>query len=305
MGDTLPSVSIVTPSFQQARFIDATIRSVLDQNYPRLEYLVVDGGSTDGTLEILRQYEPRLKWISEADKGQADAINKGFARTNGEIIAWLNSDDTYAPGAIQTVAEYFAAHPEVGVVYGNADFIDPSGAFIGACQNIEPFSRHRLLHYSDFLVQPAVFFRRELFQSVGGLDASLCWALDYDLWLKFAERNAQFAFLRRVLANYRWLDSSKTGAGGRKRIEEVRAVVQRHGSPSLPAYFRLEEVRLDLLEGLETLRQGRFGRALAKFGAAVGALVSPRVVVSLLSVRTWRIIWMGQVIRSRAGRKMG
>lgn len=300
MPEPLPSVSIVTPSFGQAAYIEATIQSVLEQDYPRLEYFVADGGSTDGTVDLLRKYESRLRWISQPDRGQSDAINKGFSQTSGEILAWLNSDDTYAPGAISAVANFFAAHPEIGVVYGNADFIDAAGHRIGRCQNIEPFSRHRLLYYSDFLVQPAVFFRRCVFESVGGLDPSLCWAMDYDLWLKLSTCT-QFAFIPRVLANYRWLDTSKTGSGGRKRIDEVLSVVQRHGVRTLPAYFRLETIRLDLCDAVVAARQRRLGAAVAKLASALTTLLrSGRVSGSLLSLRTWRIIWMGQIIRARA-----
>ncbi|HEX4054877.1 MAG TPA: glycosyltransferase family 2 protein [Tepidisphaeraceae bacterium] len=304
MPEPLPSVSIVTPTLGQAAFIEATIQSVLEQDYPRLEYFVADGGSTDGTLDLLRKYDSRLRWISQPDHGQADAINKGFAQTTGEILAWLNSDDTYAPGAVSAAANFFAAHPEVGVVYGNADFIDAAGHRIGRCQNIEPFSRHRLLYYSDFLVQPAVFFRRSVFESAGGLDPSLCWSMDYDLWLKLSTRT-QFAFIPRVLANYRWLDTSKTGSGGRKRIDEVLSVVQRHGAPTLPAYFRLEAIRMDLCEALAATRQLRFATAVAKKWSAILTLCrSPRAIFSLLSLRTWRIICMGQIIRAHAAAAM-
>ena len=179
-----PTISIVTPSFNHGRYIEATIQSVLNQDYPGLEYLVVDGGSKDSTIETLRHFEHRLKWISEKDGGQADAINKGFGRTSGQVLGWVNSDDTLAPHALQTVGDFFAKNPDIGIMYGDADFIDGEGEFIGHCQHIEPFDRRRLLHYSDFIVQPAAFFRREVFEAVGGLDASLNWAMDYDFWLK-------------------------------------------------------------------------------------------------------------------------
>ena len=121
----LPLVSIVTPSFNQVQFLEETLLSILDQDYPRLECIVVDGGSTDGSLEIIELYAARLAhWISEADLGQADAINKGFALARGQIFAWLNSDDTYLPGAINEAVEYLKSHPEVGMVYGNAYYID-------------------------------------------------------------------------------------------------------------------------------------------------------------------------------------
>ncbi|GAI25881.1 unnamed protein product, partial [marine sediment metagenome] len=127
----LPTVSIVTPSYNQAQFLEATMCSVLGQDYPRIEYTICDGGSTDGSVDIMRRHADRLAWwCSEEDKGQADAINKGFERSHGEILAWLNSDDLYIPGALSFVAEYFAAYPEVDVIYGDIDRIDENGGFL-------------------------------------------------------------------------------------------------------------------------------------------------------------------------------
>src|SRR5512139_1414374 len=132
MSTSLPLVSIITPSYNQARFLETTIRSVLDQDYPNLEYLIVDGGSTDGSREIIQRYSDRLAWwVSERDQGQTDAINKGFARARGEILAWLNSDDTYLPGAIQGAVDFLQDHPGVGMVYGDANLIDEQSNVIG------------------------------------------------------------------------------------------------------------------------------------------------------------------------------
>src|SRR5213078_2278299 len=181
-----------------------------------LDYLVMDGGSTDGTVEILKSFGPRLRWISERDRGQSDAINRGFAQT---------------PGAVRAAAEFLARHDDVAMVYGDADFIDAAGNAIAPCAHVEPrFSRRRLLHYSDFIVQPAAFFRRGAFEAVGGLDPTLNWAMDYDLWLKFAAAGFKVAYLPRVLANYRWLGGSKSAAGGWGRLKEVDAVARRHGA---------------------------------------------------------------------------
>src|SRR4030095_6506219 len=130
--DDRPLVSIITPSFNQARYIEATIQSVLSQDYPRIEYLIVDGGSTDETVEIIKKYEGRLAWsVSEQDQGQTDAINKGFGHTNGQILAWLNSDDTYEPGAVSAAVKYLLDHPDVGMVYGDCNFINEDGRVIG------------------------------------------------------------------------------------------------------------------------------------------------------------------------------
>jgi len=294
--------SIVTPSYNTGPYIGATVRSVLEQNCAPLDYLVMDGGSTDETVEVLKSFGPRVRWVSERDQGQSDAINRGFGQTRGDVLGWLNSDDTYAPGALRAAAVFLAAHPDVAMVYGDADFIDAAGRRIGRCQHVEKvFSHHRLLHYSDFVVQPAAFFRRSAFEAVGGLDPSLNWAMDYDLWLKFAAAGFKVAYLPRVLANYRWLGGSKSAAGGWGRLREVNQVARRHGARRTPAYFRLERVNLHLAEGRSALRHGDVGSAVGSFVKAGGNLVSsPRAMWSMLSPRTWCVIYTGQVLRRRA-----
>jgi len=298
MSQNLPLVSIVTPSFNQARYIDATLQSVLTQDYPSIECIVTDGASTDNTVEILRHYETRIIWTSEPDHGQADAINKGFSRSHGQILGWLNSDDTLEKSAVTAAVQFLSAHPDVSMVYGDANFIDSRGQFIVPCAHIEPFSASRLIHYSDFIVQPAAFFRRDAFESVGALDPSLHYAMDYDLWLKFA---AQFkiAYLPKVLANYRWLGENKSAVGGWNRLEEVERVARRHGASRLPAYFRLEAINLLLQQAASDSRQGKpiaAGKSMAR--AATSLLSNWRAMRSLISPQTWRIIRTGQILRA-------
>jgi hypothetical protein len=290
MSKQSPLVSIITPSYNQGTFIEATILSVLEQDYSNLEYLVVDGASADETQEILRRYRGRLRWISEPDEGQAHAINKGFARTRGEILGWLNSDDTYLPGAISTAVEYLVAHPDVMLVYGDANFMDAGGVVIGLCAHVEPFDLNRLIHYSDFIVQPAAFFRRSAFEAVGGLDESLHWAMDYDLWLKISQRY-QVAYLPRPMANSRWFGGNKTAIGGRTRLDEIEKVASRHGGRGLPAYFCLEAVALNGQEAWHAARRLDVGRASTCLVRAMAALISSKQAMrSLVSPRTWRVI---------------
>jgi hypothetical protein len=231
-----------------------------------------------------------LRWISEPDSGQAHAINKGFAHTWGEILGWLNSDDTYLPGAISTAVEYLVAHPDVMLVYGDANFMDTSGTVVGPCVHVEPFDLHRLIHHSDFIVQPATFFRRSAFEAVGGLDEALHWAMDYDLWLKLGQRY-KVAYLPRPMANSRWFGGNKTAIGGRARLDEIEKVARRHGGRGLPAYFCLEAVALNVQEARQAARCLDVGRAGTCLARAAAALVSSRPALrSLISPKTWRII---------------
>ncbi|GAB4527449.1 MAG: glycosyltransferase family 2 protein [Anaerolineae bacterium] len=182
----LPLVTIVTPSFNQGRFIRETIESVLSQDYPRLEYIVVDGGSTDDTLDILRSYGERIAWVSEPDRGQSHAINKGFRRASGEILAWLNSDDTYLPGAVSASVAFLQQHPEIDLVYGDVQPIDENGHVLRERACGKPFSLHTLLTDFWMIPQPTAFFRRELLDKVGLLNENLHYFLDPDLWIRIA-----------------------------------------------------------------------------------------------------------------------
>jgi len=202
-----PLVSIITPSYNQGRFIEETIQSVLTQDYPYIEYIVVDGGSTDNTLEVLKKYGDRLKWISEPDKGQSDAINKGFAMAKGEILAWLNSDDIYLPEAVSRAVDFFCSFPNTGVVYGKAYYTDISGKVIGNYPT-GPFD-HKRLAVTNFICQPATFFRKQALGRVGGMDVNLHYSMDYDLWIRLSKEYA-FGYVEEFLAAYRLHEDSKT-----------------------------------------------------------------------------------------------
>lgn len=223
-----PLVSIVTPCYNHARFLEATMRSVLEQDYPRLEYLVVDGGSTDGSVEIIRRYADRLAWwVSEPDRGQTDAINKGFARARGEILAWLNSDDTYEPGAVSEAVAALLAHPEAAMVYGDANFIDESGRVTGrfpAAQTDYARLRRGYVH----IPQQAAFFRADLWKQVGPLDPSFFFAMDYDLWVRLA-RLAPLVYVPRTWANFRLHREGKTFAADDRCWPEMMRVHYRDG----------------------------------------------------------------------------
>jgi glycosyltransferase involved in cell wall biosynthesis len=224
----LPLVSIVTPSYNQAQFLETTIRSVLDQVYPNLEYMVVDGGSTDGSLEIIRKYADRLAWwVSERDRGQTDAINKGFARARGKILAWLNSDDTFEPRAVAEVVTFLQAHPDVGMVYGDANFIDEQGQVIGRFPARQTDYR-RLRRGYVHIPQQAAFFRGDLWQQVSPLDPTFYFAMDYDLWVRLA-KIAPLAYHPRLWANFRLHGSGKTRLADDRCWSEMLKVHYRNG----------------------------------------------------------------------------
>jgi glycosyltransferase involved in cell wall biosynthesis len=227
----LPLVSIVTPSYNQGPFIRETIESVLSQDYPNLEYWVIDGGSTDSTLDILREHDhdPRFHWLSEPDKGQADAVNKGWVRCRGEILGWLNSDDTYLPGAVAAQVQPLCDHPQVGLVYGDAVYIDQYGNMVSPV-GTRPFSRERAVRATLF-AQPTAFLRRELVEHGGLLNINFTYALDLELFMRLMW-HTDYLYNRRLIATYRLHSISKTTGQYRGMVNEclllVRHICEQH-----------------------------------------------------------------------------
>lgn len=202
-----PLVSIVTPSYNQAAFLEQTLRSVLEQDYPAIEYLVADGGSTDGSVDILKRYASKLAWwVSEKDHGQAEAINKGFTRAKGKFIAWVNSDDYYEPGAIKAAVEVLEANPQLGMVFGDVQVVDKDGRVLNN------------LHYGNWglnelmtfhiIGQPSVFMRREVLEKAGHLDLSYHFMLDHQLWLRMGLQ-APMQYIPRLMAGAHYHEDCK------------------------------------------------------------------------------------------------
>jgi glycosyltransferase involved in cell wall biosynthesis len=219
----LPLISLVTCSFQQARYLGQALVSVLGQHYPALEYLVIDGGSTDGSVDIIRRHESRLAyWVSEPDRGQTDALIKGFSRARGEILGWLCSDDVLLPGALHTVARYFSAHPQVMAAYGDALWIDAEGRFLRAKREMA-FNRFVFLHDHNYVPQPSMFWRRRLYEEVEGLDPAFDLAMDADLWERFSART-RIAHIPRYLSCMRFYPEQKTRSRRTQGHREDRVI---------------------------------------------------------------------------------
>ena len=235
---SLPSISVITPTLNQAGFIRATIESVLSQEYYGLEYQVMDGGSTDGTLEILKSYAGSLSYRSARDKGQSDAINQGWRNTSGELIAWLNSDDLYRPEALKRVGTFFSNHPEVSLVYGDCDLIDSAGQVLQPYRT-RPYDYLALLRTAvNYLPQPATFVRRSVLEAEGGLDESLAYLMDFDYWLRIGLHH-RAAYLPATLAALRFHDAAKSVAQfGKFAIEQVRVYQKLFARPDLPPEVR-------------------------------------------------------------------
>lgn len=218
-------VSIVTPSFEQGRFIERTLQSVALQSGAEIEHVVFDGGSRDETVDTLKRWTGRIKWWSEPDRGQTHAVNKGIAATDGDIIGWLNSDDIYYPSAIARVVEFFAANPDVEIVYGLADHIDEDDHSFEAYPT-EGWDFERLKS-ACFICQPAAFFRRSAVARYGMLDENLRYCMDYEFWLRLGKAGARFAYIEQKLAGSRLYATNKT-LGSRVAVHsEINDVLKR------------------------------------------------------------------------------
>lgn len=235
-------ISIVIPSYNQAYFIRKTLDSILAQEINHdLEVIVVDGGSDDGTVDILENYGKAIIYISEKDEGQADAVNKGVKKASGDIIGWLNSDDLYEPGALKKVLDRFSDNPDCQWVYGKCRIINEEGGEI--MKGITRYKNASLKRYTigklyreNFISQPAVFFRKELFMDAGLLDTTLNYALDYDLWLRFAKRSTP-CYIDAYLAQFRRHGTSKSETGTRDQFREEYEVCLRYGPSGVSKFI--------------------------------------------------------------------
>ena len=239
-GSPWPRISIVTPSFNQGQFIEETIRSVLLQGYPNLEYIIMDGGSTDETVEIIRKYEPWLAhWVSQPDDGQAAAIGEGFKQATGVILAWINSDDRYLPDALERIACFFTAHPKV--IFGNGDvnYIDAEGCLIRRIYAVRPnpFITANLGWHG--WPQQGCFWRRETYEQVGRVDPSLRFCMDRDLFIRLTRGGPSQRIPGSPLADFRVHDEAKSSKILDVQRAEGAALILKYGNPRWARRTRL------------------------------------------------------------------
>lgn len=222
----LPRITVVTPSFNQGRYIEETIRSVLMQGYPNLEYVIMDGGSTDESVAIIKKYETSLtRWVSRKDEGQSCAINQAWAESTGDILAYLNSDDVYEPGVLTRVAEYFTGHPEVDLVYGDHSYMDEDSRVYGEFR--APDVQLNTLLLGNYVSQPSVFIRRSAWRKIGPLNNDLHYVMDYDYWIRAALAGLNFAKSGTRHARMRIHAVSKTTGSEHKSWQECVQVLER------------------------------------------------------------------------------
>lgn len=232
MQEEYPKISIITPSYNQERFLKECIESVLMQGYPDLEYIVIDGGSTDGSLDLIKSYDDQIHyWISEQDDGQSEAINKGFSLATGDIIAWLNSDDYYYPNALEHIRQAFIAEPEASFWYGNGNRVNITGEIKSMfyVDGTPDFNLDALIFGLNYILQPVTFINHSVLKDVGYLDQSLHFGMDSDLWIRLAKKCPPKK-VKEILAATREYGDTKTSTGSFERVEELRKIAMRHSS---------------------------------------------------------------------------
>jgi glycosyltransferase involved in cell wall biosynthesis len=255
-----PLVTIVTPSYNQGRFIRATIESVLAQDYPKIEHIIMDGGSTDETAAVVSEYSGRVKWISEKDRGQSHAINKGFRMAKGEVVSWLNSDDVILPGAVSHAVRAFENNPRLGAVYGEGYQIDIDGRVKARFWATEPFNLWKLIYVYDYILQQTSYFRRGIFDDIGYVNEDLHWGMDWDLLIRVGKRYP-IAYIPEFMGCIREYPEAKSFSGGGKRFRELAALMRCHTGMRYPPgyiFYGLDTYSSIACDRLRTWTPGPF-----------------------------------------------
>lgn len=276
-----PSISVVIPSFNQGQYIEGTLISIIGQQYPNLEIIVVDGGSTDNTVEILKKYSKQITyWHSQKDNGQADAINQGMNLSSSEVVCWLNSDDMYLPGTLLDIGKRFWGHTDENyLIYGAAVTINQTEAHLSSEAYISaPFEPIKLTYY-DFIVQPSTFWTRKLWQCTGELNISYSYVLDWE-WFIRASRITEFEYVPKFYSVYRFHDFHKTSNGGVERRKEIIEVVKKYSSAYWINLYLEVESRYSLFEKilklLEKLNIRKSKRLLPLFSIKIMTIIKER-----------------------------
>lgn len=278
-----PKISIVTPSYNQGQFLEQTILSVLGQGYPNLEYIIIDGGSTDNSLEIIKKYEKYLTyWVSERDKGQSHALNKGFQIATGEILAWLNSDDYYLPNTLNQIATFLPIKP-ASILFGNCLHMDESSnQFVGS--NVVQWQKNFDITIYDYIIQPSSFWNRATWEAVGLLDENLHYGFDWDWFVRAENLGVNFISSNQYFSLYRIHESHKTGTGGDKRFQELCDIYGKYDKQEIIPLFEYLYTNRDVINHKLKLIK-RIG--LKKYQEKL----IRRIFVPYLSKFDWSVCW--------------
>ncbi len=253
-------ISIITPSYNQGQYLEETIQSVLDQNYPNLEYIIMDGGSTDNSVEIIKKYESQLAhWESRPDGGQSNAINKGFNMASGDILAWLNSDDYYTPGTLNQVAGLFEPD-DLKIVFGECALYHEKSGKTKASTVFEYAQSHKI-EYSDYIIQPSSFWTKKTWETVGNLDGKLTYTFDWDWYIRAKKAGVHFHPVDKTFSVYRYHDQHKTGTGGDERELELASIYKQYHSELLSQKYLQRRSMQDKI-----LRLNKMNHMLSMFG---------------------------------------
>lgn len=250
-----PRISIVTPSYNQSEFLERTILSVLNQNYPNLEYIIIDGGSDDGSVEIIRKYEKYITyWVTEKDKGQSDAINKGFEKSTGAILAYINSDDTYNPGAFSRIAAVFAERPGADIVFGNVMHVDVCDNVIGECR-FTKFNFTALIYEGGSLHQPGTFWKKDIYEKVNRINPTYRFCMDFDFFCRVAEIG-KLRYVRECIANFRWHENSKSCTIDQIGLAEHEEIARRYRASNNEIYLEYKRTICKIRRFFKYVLQG-------------------------------------------------